>query len=65
MLRISIAQVENFGREYIFKFVNYDGEAILVGAVFWFFLSMLLVYMAWFIAEKLYSKHIKTKKQSA
>ena len=57
--------LKNFGREYIFKFVNYDGEAILVGAVFWFVLSMLLVYIAWFIAEKLYFKHMKTKEQPA
>jgi len=56
---------KNFGREYIFKFINYDGEAILVGAVFWFVLSMLLVYIAWFIAEKLYFKHMKTKEQPA
>jgi len=57
--------MKNFGREYIFKFVNYDGEAILVGGVFWFVLSMLLVYIAWFIAEKLYFKHMKTKEQPA
>lgn len=57
--------LKNFGREYIFKFVNYDGEAILIGAVFWFVLSMLLVYIAWFIAEKLYFKHMKTKEQPA
>ncbi|MBW2642486.1 MAG: hypothetical protein JRC89_03725 [Deltaproteobacteria bacterium] len=57
--------LKNFGREYIFKFVNYDGEAILVGGVFWFVLSMLLVYIAWFIAEKLYFKHMKTKEQPA
>jgi hypothetical protein len=54
-----------FGREYIFKFVNYNGKVILVGAVFWFVLSMLLVYIAWFIAEKLYFKHMKTKEQPA
>ena len=57
--------MKNFGREYIFKFVNYDGEAILVGGVFWFVLSMLLVYIAWFIAEKIYFKHMKTKEQPA
>lgn len=56
--------LKNFGREYIFKFVNYDGEAILVGAVFWFVLSMLFVYIAWFIAEKLYFKHIKKQKRN-
>ena len=57
--------LKKFGREYIFKFVSYDGETILVGAVFWFVLSMLLVYIAWFIAEKLYFKHMKTKEQPA
>jgi len=57
--------LKNFGREYIFKFANYDGKAILVGAVFWFVLSMLLVYIVWFIAEKLYFKHMKTKEQPA
>ncbi|MBW2320224.1 MAG: hypothetical protein JRF31_05100 [Deltaproteobacteria bacterium] len=57
--------LKNFGREYIFKFVNYDGKTILVGAVFWFVLAILLVYIAWFIAEKLYFKHIKTKEQPA
>ncbi|RLB85746.1 MAG: hypothetical protein DRH24_01030 [Deltaproteobacteria bacterium] len=55
--------LKNFGRGYIFKFVNYNGEAILVGAIFWFVLSMLLVYLIWFITEKLYFKHMKTKKQ--
>lgn len=54
-----------FGREYIFRFVNYNGKVIPVGAVFWFVLSMLLVYIAWFIAEKLYFKHMKTKEQPA
>jgi len=57
--------LKNFGREYIFRFVNYNGEAILVGAIFWFVLSMLLVYIAWFITQKLYVKHMKTKQQPA
>lgn len=51
--------LKNFGREYIFKFVNFDGKVILVGAVFWFVLSMLLVYLAWFVIGKLYSRHLK------
>jgi hypothetical protein len=54
--------LKNFGREYIFKFVNFDGEAILVGAVFWFVLSMLFVYLTWFIIAQLYDKHLKIKK---
>ena len=57
--------LENFGREYIFKFVNFDGNVVKIGAVLWFVLSMLLVYLAWFVIGNLYSKHLnpdKTKK---
>ena len=50
-----------FGKEYIFKFVNIDGNVIKIGAVFWFVLSMLLVYLVWFVFEKLYFKFKKTK----
>ena len=56
--------LKNFGRDYIFKFVNSDGETIMIGAVFWFVLSMLLVYLAWYIISKLYTKHLKIKKQA-
>jgi hypothetical protein len=49
--------LKNFGREYIFKFVNFDGNVIKISAVFWFVLSMLLVYLAWFVFEKLYFKY--------
>ena len=50
-----------FGKEYIFKFVNIDGNVIKIGAVFWFVLSMLLVYLVWFVFEKLYFKYKKTE----
>jgi len=53
--------LKNFGKEYIFKFVNIDGNVIKIGAVFWFVLSMLLVYLVWFVFEKLYFKFKKTK----
>ena len=53
--------LKNFGREYIFKFVNFDGNVIKIGAVFWFVLSMLLVFLAWFVFEKLYFKYKKTE----
>jgi hypothetical protein len=53
--------LKNFGREYIFKFVNFDGNVIKISAVFWFVLSMLLVYLAWFVFEKLYFKYKKTE----
>lgn len=53
--------LKDFGREYIFKFVNIDGKVIQISAVFWFVLSMLLVYLAWFVCEKLYFKYKKTE----
>jgi len=53
--------LKNFEREYIFKFVNFDGNVIKIGAVLWFVLSMLLVYLAWFVFEKLYFKYKKTE----
>ncbi len=49
--------LKNFGQAYIFKFVNYNGEVILVGAVFWYVVSILLVFIAWFFAEYLYHKY--------
>ena len=57
--------VKNFGRDYVFRFINYDGKVILIGAVFWFVLSMILVYFAWFIIERIYAKYKKTEKQTA
>ena len=56
--------LKDFGKAYIFKFINYDGKVIHVGAVFWFVLSLLIVYLAWFIIEKLYRNHIKAVKQA-
>ncbi|MGB9499800.1 MAG: hypothetical protein ACKVE4_08640 [Dissulfuribacterales bacterium] len=50
---------KNFRQAYIFKLVNYTGEVILIGAVFWYAVSILLVFFAWFFAERLYGKHKK------
>ncbi len=51
--------LKNFGQAYIFKYVNNNGEVILVGAVFWYVISTLTVYLAWYIAERLYHRHKK------
>lgn len=48
--------LEIFGRDYILKFANFNGNVIKISAVFWFVMSMLLVYLIWFLVEKLYSK---------
>ena len=51
-----------FGREYVFKFSNFNGEEILVGAVFWFVISILLIYLAWSIIRRIILKYIAEKK---
>lgn len=50
--------MENFGQAYIYKFINYDGEVIVIGAVFWYVISILLVYLLWFIGDRLYGRYI-------
>lgn len=51
--------LENFGRDYILKFASTNGNVIKIGAVFWFVLSMLMVYLAWFVIGKLIHKYKK------
>ena len=51
-----------FGREYVFKFSNFNGEEILVGAIFWFVISILLIYLAWSIIRRIILKYIAEKK---
>lgn len=45
-----------FGREYIFKFARSGSDPILVGSVFWFILSILLVHLAWYLVKKIYCR---------
>jgi len=51
-----------FGREYVFKFKSYSGEDVVVGAVFWFVISIFLVYLGWFIIRKIWSRYFTEKK---
>jgi hypothetical protein len=53
--------LENFGRDYILKFINSNGNAVKIGAVFWFVMSMLIVYLAWFVIGKLVDKYKKKR----
>jgi uncharacterized membrane protein (DUF106 family) len=52
-----------FGREYVFKFGSYNGEDIIVGAVFWFVVSLFLVYLGWFIVRRIFRTYVTDKKQ--
>ena len=42
---------ELFGREYIFKFHPSDSEPTVIGAVAWYFISLLLMYLAWSLVK--------------
>ena len=46
-----------FGRDFIFRLKGLAGEAIPVGAVFWFVISILIIYSGWAITAKIYSRH--------
>lgn len=50
-----------FGRGYVFKFDRSSGEPVIIGAVFWFIISILLIYLSWFIIKKLYLKYVTEK----
>jgi len=54
--------VKLFGRDYVFKFVSYNDEEIFVGAVFWFIVSIFLVYLGWFIVRSIWSRYFTEKK---
>jgi len=41
-----------FGRDYVFRFTFFGGEPILVGGVFSFVLSLLGIYLLWYVAKK-------------
>ncbi len=51
--------MENFGRNYIFKFSNSGSEPIIIGALFWFVISLFLVHLVWFLTKTLVGKYAK------
>ena len=42
-----------FGRAFVIKLPTTGGEPILVGAVFWYIISLLLGFLAWFAIAKI------------
>ena len=48
-----------FNQNYIFKFNSSGGEPVLMGVVFWYILSLLIVHLAWFIIKKCYGRFKK------
>ncbi|MEN8243995.1 MAG: hypothetical protein ABFS43_03730 [Thermodesulfobacteriota bacterium] len=56
--------VEKFGREYVFKFSKPSGEPVLVGALFWFVVSLLMVYLVWFLVVRYIKNRVKASSSS-
>jgi len=54
-----------FGRDYIFSFGGSSGDPVLVGSVFWFVLSILIVYLAWSGISKMIRRYSPNHKQPA
>ena len=48
--------IELFGRDYVFKYGGAGESPILVGSIFWFVVSILLIYLAFFIFKKIFRK---------
>jgi uncharacterized membrane protein (DUF106 family) len=46
-----------FGRDYVFKFSFFDGQEVVVGAVFWFVLSLAIIYLTWSITKRMCARH--------
>lgn len=53
--------LENFGRDYILRFADFNGDIVKIGAILWFVLTMLLVYFIWFLVENLFAKYKLTE----
>lgn len=45
-----------FGREYVLQMPSTSAEPVLVGAVFWYFISLIGGYLLWAIGKRLFPK---------
>ena len=48
--------LELFGRSHVFSIPGSGGDPILVGALFWFVLSLILIHILWAVGKRLYMK---------
>jgi hypothetical protein len=53
-----------FGREYVIQLPTTSGEPLLVGAVFWYVLSLFACYLGWAIASRAFRKIPKATSHS-
>ena len=54
-----------FGRDHIFELGGSPEQTLSIGAVFWFVVSLLLIYLGWYVVEKVYKRYVATAKQAA
>jgi len=54
--------VNLFGRDYLFKFGNLNGEPILVGSILCSVISILLIYLAWSVIGRFYKRYTDRRK---
>ena len=54
-----------FGRDYIFKFGGDPAQPMSIGAVFWFVLSLFLIYLGWYIVKKIYTHYTAPAEQAS
>lgn len=47
-----IKMLQIFGREYVLQLPSSSGEPILIGAVFWYFISLLSCYLLWSVTTR-------------
>ena len=46
-----------FGRSYVFRLPGSGAEPILVGALFWFVLSLVLIHVGWAVVKRLVGRY--------
>jgi len=56
--------IKVFGREYVFRFAGSGPKPVLVGGVFWFIVSILLIYLCWFLIKRKYKKVMAKRSQA-
>ena len=53
--------VERFDQSYIFKFGSAGDEPVVIGAIFWYVLSLLTVYLVWSLTKRGHGRLRKSK----
>ena len=56
--------IKVFGRDYVFKFAGSGPKPVLVGGVFWFIVSILLIYLCWFLIKRMYNRAMSKQNQT-